>query len=139
MSEVTKTLLNIRSLRAYSREISLEQLEEALDKLTIVVGERKIQEEEEAAARKEQEQKLKAIADQIASDGLDINAVIQALAGQSIGNKPKQKRAPKPPKYKYIDDQGEEKTWTGQGRTPSPIQKQLDQGKSIDDFLISNS
>jgi DNA-binding protein H-NS len=35
--ELTKTLLNIRSLRAYSRELTLEQLEEALDKLTTVV------------------------------------------------------------------------------------------------------
>ncbi|MCG6230236.1 H-NS family nucleoid-associated regulatory protein [Vibrio furnissii] len=136
MSELTKTLLNIRSLRAFSRELSFEQLEEALEKLTIVVSERKIQEEQEAAERQEQEKKLKAIADQIASDGLDVNAVIQALAGQSIVTKPKQKRAPKPPKYEYLDDEGEVKTWTGQGRTPSPIQKQLDQGKTLDEFLI---
>lgn len=40
MSELTKTLLNIRSLRAFSRELTLEQLEEALDKLTTVVAER---------------------------------------------------------------------------------------------------
>ncbi|MEB5519401.1 transcriptional regulator, partial [Vibrio cholerae] len=41
MSEITKTLLNIRSLRAYARELTIEQLEEALDKLTTVVQERK--------------------------------------------------------------------------------------------------
>lgn len=46
MSELTKTLLNIRSLRAAARELTLEQLEDALSKLTTVFTERK--EEEEA-------------------------------------------------------------------------------------------
>lgn len=58
MSEITKTLLNIRSLRAYARELTIEQLEEALDKLTTVVQERKEAEAEEIAARAEQEAKL---------------------------------------------------------------------------------
>ena len=34
--ELAKTLLNIRTLRAYSKSLTLEQLEEALDKLTTV-------------------------------------------------------------------------------------------------------
>ncbi len=58
MSEITKTLLNIRSLRAYARELTIEQLEEALDKLTTVVQERKEAEAEEIAARAEQEAKV---------------------------------------------------------------------------------
>ena len=65
MSEITKTLLNIRSLRAFSRDLTLEQLEEALDKLTIVVEERRESEEKEQAAQAEQEAKLAAIAEQI--------------------------------------------------------------------------
>ncbi len=137
MSELTKTLLNIRSLRAFARELTLEQLEEALDKLNTVVAERKEAEEEERAARAEQEAKLAAIADQIAKDGIDVDALISALAGDGKAKtKSKSKRAPRPAKYKYVDASGEEKTWTGQGRTPSAIQEQLDAGKSLDDFLI---
>ncbi|EDP60339.1 H-NS family nucleoid-associated regulatory protein [Vibrio sp. AND4] len=135
MSELTKTLLNIRSLRAFSRELTLEQLEEALDKLTIVVEERREAEEVERAALEQQEAKLAAIAEQIAQDGIDVEALISALAGETK-SKAKSKRAPRPAKYKYIDHTGEEKTWTGQGRTPSAIQEQLDAGKSLDDFLI---
>ncbi|NOH50547.1 H-NS histone family protein [Vibrio rotiferianus] len=135
MSELTKTLLNIRSLRAFSRELTLEQLEEALDKLTIVVQERKEAEEADRAAQAEQEAKLAAIAEQIAQDGIDVNALINALSGETK-TKTKSKRAPRPAKYKYVDTTGEEKTWTGQGRTPSAIQEQLDAGKSLDDFLI---
>ncbi|MDA0127703.1 H-NS family nucleoid-associated regulatory protein [Vibrio sp. MarTm2] len=137
MSELTKTLLNIRSLRAFSRELTLEQLEEALDKLTTVVEERREAEEAERAAAAEQEAKLSAIAEQIAKDGIDVEALISALAGDSKAKtKAKSKRAPRPAKYKYTDANGEEKTWTGQGRTPSAIQEQLDAGKSLDDFLI---
>ncbi|ELH4234359.1 H-NS histone family protein [Vibrio fluvialis] len=134
MSEVTKTLLNIRSLRAYARELTLEQLEEALDKLTIVVQERKESEEEERAEREAQEAKLAAIAEQIAKDGIDVDALITALAGETK-TKAKGKRAPRPAKYKYIDN-GVEKTWTGQGRTPSVIQKALDEGKSLEEFAL---
>ncbi|MCL0267393.1 H-NS histone family protein, partial [Klebsiella pneumoniae] len=39
-------------------------------------------------------------------------------------------------KYAYVDDAGEQKTWTGQGRTPAPIKAQLDAGKTLEDFLI---
>ncbi|ELP5728486.1 H-NS histone family protein [Vibrio vulnificus] len=135
MSELTKTLLNIRSLRAFSRELTLEQLEEALDKLTTVVTERQEAEAEERAAKAEQEAKLAAIAEQIAKDGIDLEALISALAGETK-TKNKGKRAPRPAKYKYVDTNGEEKTWTGQGRTPSAIQAQLDSGKSLSDFEI---
>uniref|UniRef100_UPI003D19472B H-NS family nucleoid-associated regulatory protein n=1 Tax=Aeromonas bestiarum TaxID=105751 RepID=UPI003D19472B len=47
----------------------------------------------------------------------------------------KMKRAPRPAKYKYQED-GQEKTWTGQGRMPKAIAEQVEQGKSLDDFLI---
>jgi len=136
MSEITKTLLNIRSLRAFSRELTLEQLEEALEKLTTVVSERQ---EAEAKVREEQaaqEAKLSAIAAQIADAGIDPEAVIAALSGENKA-KGKSKRAPRPAKYKYTDPaSGEEKTWTGQGRTPSAIQVELDAGKTLEDFAI---
>lgn len=40
MSDAMKALLNLRSLRALSREYTLEQLQEALEKLQTVVSER---------------------------------------------------------------------------------------------------
>ncbi|MFB9134405.1 H-NS histone family protein [Vibrio sp. AK197] len=139
MSELTKTLLNIRSLRAFARDLTMEQLEEALDKLTIVVEERKEQEEAELAEKAEQEAKLAAIAEQIAQDGIDVTALIDALSGETKSKKSKSKRTPRPAKYKYVDANGQEKTWTGQGRTPSAIQAHLDAGNSLDDFLIEKN
>lgn len=136
MNEIIKTLLNIRSLRAYSRELTLEQLQEALKKLSTVVEERR----EEEAKNQEQEllkeAKLAEIMRQIKEQGLDSSEVISALASTTASNKPKSKRAPRPAKYKYIDASGSEQFWTGQGRTPSVIQTALDNGQSLDDFLI---
>ncbi|EGU41188.1 DNA-binding protein H-NS [Vibrio ichthyoenteri ATCC 700023] len=129
MSELAKTLLHIRSLRAFSRELTLEQLQEALSKLTTVVDERRDEESQLIAEQEEKEAKLKAIADTLTRDGIDINDLMNALSKQPI--KTKSKRAPRPAKYRYMDENGEEKTWTGQGRTPSAL---VD--KNLDDFLI---
>jgi DNA-binding protein H-NS len=138
MSELAKTLLNIRSLRAFSRELTLEQIEEALDKLTIVLEERRQLEEEERAAQAEQNKKLEEVKKRIVDEGIDLEDLIAALANETSAktSKPKQKRAPRPAKYKYTNENGEEKTWTGQGRTPSAIQSQLDAGKSLEDFAL---
>ena len=46
------------------------------------------------------------------------------------------KREPRPAKYKYTDETGQERTWTGQGRTPRVIQKALDKGASLASFEI---
>ncbi|PMH46754.1 transcriptional regulator [Vibrio sp. 10N.286.49.B3] len=135
MSELTKTLLNIRSLRAFSRELTLEQLEEALEKLTTVVQERQEVEAEDRAAKAEREAKLAEYAAMIAKDGIELDDLIAALSGEAKAT-PKKKRAPRPAKYKYIDGNGDEKTWTGQGRTPSAIQDQLDAGKSLEEFAL---
>ncbi|MFA0085880.1 transcriptional regulator [Vibrio sp. 10N.286.49.C2] len=135
MSELTKTLLNIRSLRAFARELTVEQLEEALEKLTIVVTERRESDEEERAEREAREAKLSEYAQMIAKDGIDVEDLIAALSGESKA-KNKSKRAPRPAKYKYLDDNGAEKTWTGQGRTPSIIQAALDAGKSLEEFEL---
>uniref|UniRef100_UPI001F3B6EF5 H-NS family nucleoid-associated regulatory protein n=1 Tax=Klebsiella quasipneumoniae TaxID=1463165 RepID=UPI001F3B6EF5 len=49
----------------------------------------------------------------------------------------KTKRAARPAKYSYVDENSETKTWTGHGRTPAVIKKAMDeQGKTLDDFLI---
>ncbi len=135
MSELTKTLLNIRSLRAFARELTFDQLEEALEKLTIVVEERREAAEEEKAVSEAREAKLAEYAQMIAKDGIDVEDLISALSGEGK-TKTRKKREPRPAKYKYVDTTGEEKTWTGQGRTPSAIQALLDAGNSLDDFLI---
>lgn len=119
-------LLNLRSLRAISREYPLEQLQEALEKLKIVVSERSEIEAKLLAEDKERKEKLETYRKMLIDDGIDPLELMNLLEA-----KPKSKRGTRPAKYKFIDDDGEEKTWTGQGRTPKFL---VD--KNLDEFLI---
>ncbi len=71
MTDAIKLLMDIRNLRSFTREsMTLEQLQEALDKLTQVVNERITEEEQEKAATKERDEKLEIYRQMLLSDGL---------------------------------------------------------------------
>ncbi|HCK7581404.1 histone-like nucleoid-structuring protein H-NS [Salmonella enterica subsp. enterica serovar Paratyphi A] len=134
MSEALKILNNIRTLRAQARECTLETLEEMLEKLEVVVNERR--EEESAAAEvEERTRKLQQYREMLIADGIDPNELLNSMAAAKSGTKAK--RAARPAKYSYVDENGETKTWTGQGRTPAVIKKAMEeQDKQLEDFLI---
>ncbi|HEJ9411824.1 TPA: histone-like nucleoid-structuring protein H-NS [Proteus mirabilis] len=134
MSESLKILNNIRTLRAQARETSLETLEEMLEKLEVVVNERREEEEAAKAEIEEREQKLQKYRDMLISDGIDPTELFNVISGNKTT---RTKRAARPAKYSYVDDNGETKTWTGQGRTPAVIKRAIEeQGKSLEDFLL---
>ncbi|MBD1575429.1 MULTISPECIES: H-NS family histone-like protein [Vibrio] len=137
MSEIKKSaLLNIRSLRAFTREeFTLQEVEELLEKLSTVYEERKAAEEQELAQQAERDAILADYANKLAKDGINLEDLVAAMSGGEVKTKSRKKREPRPAKYQYTLN-GEVKTWTGQGRTPSVIQEALDSGKSIDTFLI---
>lgn len=120
-------LFKIRTLRALSREYSLEQLQEALSKLGQVVQERTLHEEQFHEQNREREEKLETYRQLLLADGISAEELLNSIKD----NTKKKKRAPRPAKYRFIEN-GVEKTWTGQGRTPSFLE-----GKNLDDFLIS--
>lgn len=133
MGETLKVLNNIRTLRAQAREVDLVTLEEMLEKLTTIVEDRR---EEEASFIKQQEEKqakLEAFRQKMLEDGID-PAELLSVASTSI--KTKSTRTPRPAKYKYVDENGLEKQWTGQGRTPKAIAAALEAGKTLEDFEI---
>lgn len=134
MSDALKILNNIRTLRAQAREVDLEVLEEMFEKLTIVIQERR---EEDASAQQEAQEKISKLQryrEMLLADGIDPTD----LLGSGDVKVTKVKRAPRPAKYEYTDENGEHKTWTGQGRTPVAIKKLLDEGKSLTDFEIKS-
>ncbi|MEX9753353.1 histone-like nucleoid-structuring protein H-NS [Providencia vermicola] len=136
MSESLKALNNIRTLRAQAREIALESLEEMLEKLTVVVEERREEENQARAELEEKSRKLESFRQMAEEQGIDLNELVQIL-DTGKGTSTRAKRAARPAKYKYVDENGETKTWTGQGRTPAVIKVAIEeQGKSLDDFLI---
>lgn len=134
MSDLLKMLTNVRSLRVLARETSLEQLEIALEKFSLVVEEKreaKAKAEREIAERQARIAKLK---ESLIQEGITAQELAILLGQESQSQR--KKREPRPAKYKYIDENGEERTWTGQGRTPKVIQKALDAGKSLSSFEI---
>ncbi|HHE3584119.1 DNA-binding protein H-NS-like protein [Pasteurella multocida] len=134
MSDLLKMLTNVRSLRVLARKTSLEQLEIALEKFSLVVEEKREAEakaEREIAERQARIAKLK---ESLIQEGITAQELAILLGQESQSQR--KKREPRPAKYKYIDENGEERTWTGQGRTPKVIQKALDAGKSLSSFEI---
>lgn len=136
MSEALKVLNNIRTLRAQAREYSVETLEEMLEKLDVVVKERREEESHFQAENEERTRKLNQYREMLLADGIDPNELINTLTATPRAAA-KGKRSVRPAKYGYTDEKGESRTWTGQGRTPAVIKMALEeQGKSLDDFLL---
>ena len=136
MNDFLKTLMNIRSLRAVLRELSYEQLVEAKDKFDEIYAEREQQESKLREESAERLQQLAEFTELLKQAGIDPSELVGTAApAKADGSANKAKRAPRPAKYKYIED-GQEKTWTGQGRMPKAIAEAVAAGKALDDFLI---
>ena len=132
MAEVLKVLTNIRSLRVLARNESLELLESILEKLQLVISEKreellKIQQEE-----KERQERIAKYKDLLKQEGITVDELAEILGAEV----PRKKRETRPAKYQYVDENGVTKTWTGQGRTPKAIQTKLDKGQSLSVFEI---
>ena len=133
MNEFVKTLLNIRSLRAIARELTIQQLDEALEKLISVVEEKRKEQAAISAANEAKRNKLNEYKELLAAEGISP----EELLGLVPGSTEKAKRTPRAPKYKYLDSNNIEQTWTGQGRQPKPIADAIRSGeKRLEDFLI---
>ncbi|KAA8996753.1 H-NS histone family protein [Affinibrenneria salicis] len=66
----------------------------------------------------ERQAKIEALRTQLLEDGIE---PAELPGSVSTRKSAKTKCEPRSAKYKYIDDNGDEKTWTGQGRTPKAI------------------
>lgn len=131
MKDLMKKMNNIRTLRVMAREATFAELELMLEKLSTVVEERR---EGAILAQAEQEQKsikLKEYLDMLEQDGIN-PAELVSSAPTLVEKKPRKKVEPK---YEW-NENGEHKTWTGQGRKPKFIQNSLDQGMDLAQFAI---
>ncbi|MGP1958744.1 MAG: H-NS family histone-like protein [Arsenophonus sp. NC-CH8-MAG3] len=130
-----KSLNNIRTLRSIAREVSLESLQEINDKLNTVVDERREDENKVRAQLEAHNQKVAKYIKLLEGEGLSLDDLVTAKTPSKISSRTK--RATRPAKYQYKNENGEIKTWTGQGRTPAIIKQAVEKyGKKIEDFLI---
>lgn len=135
-TEIIKVLMNQRSLRAATRDLPLEQLREAVEKMNAIIAEREVEEDAIREQNQLRAQKIEEYRQLLQADGIEVRDLVMDMVTPST-SKQKQKRDPRPAKYQYTDASGELVTWTGQGRQPLPIREAIEkEGKSLDDFLI---
>ncbi|MBE8745327.1 H-NS histone family protein [Aeromonas veronii] len=140
-NELLKILCSVRSLRVAMRDLPMETQEKIQDNVLMVVSDNQtafqIQEEERKRKEQERQAALEKVNELLAQNGMTFNDLLSE-AGATTSDSPakaKTKRQPRDPKYRWVQD-GEEKTWTGQGKTPKFLAEKLAAGRSLDEFLI---
>lgn len=133
---------NLAALRKLAKKIDAREFIEFADKVQKVLAEVKQQQADEKEKHQQMEEKLKKACESLRGEGFefDDNELSQILLGQSpvkVTQRTKREKShPKPPKYKFTNEKGEEKTWCGTGRVPKVIQQSIKDGGSLDEFLI---
>lgn len=130
---VRKVLSNIRSLRAFAREVDFELLKDMAQKFNAVVEELREDAEREAKEREQRDARKRELLEMIASEGFSV----EELTGASDTGTTRKKRVVQqvPAKYQF-EVNGEMQYWTGRGRKPKTIEEAIAAGKKLDDFLI---
>ena len=129
MQEFIDTLSRYRQAKALLKNQTVEELELITTNLSKILDEKKEQEAALFEEQQEKNEKLAAYKEMLAADGIDINELAAHVANTSATVK--SSRTPRPAKYAYTDEDGQSKTWTGQGRTPKFLED-----KNLEDYLI---
>ncbi|NRN30166.1 H-NS family nucleoid-associated regulatory protein [Photorhabdus heterorhabditis] len=134
---VSKYLTGLTTLRKFAQTKDFDWLEEVYQKLEIIVEESR---ESSRLARleiEEKEQKRLEVLRIIAEMGFDIKTINIPIT--LSGFKPKKSNTGKgktrKPKYQF-NENGEIKYWSGNGKRPLGLQKLLNEGHLLDEFLI---
>lgn len=127
MNPIQEALSSNRTCKKFLLECDFIFLSTLHEKITATLAERKAQHEAQEQLRQEREKKRLELLDLIKAEGFSLS---DFAGGQPAAKAPKRKR-----KYQYVED-GVTKYWSGVGRLPVAIQRELDAGKNLDSFLI---
>lgn len=131
MKDFLDILTHGRRLQGAVKELNLNELEQVQEKLASIVEKRKEKAREAERAQEEKQQKLAEIKRQMEAAGLNVED-LQALTQ----NEPKKTGKKRPIKYKLVDNDGHEHTWTGIGRMPRVYKDALASGQSLTQFAV---
>lgn len=134
LEEIKSAISNIRQLRAIAKDVNSEWLLEVREKLDMVIQEKKDEEELAQLEAREREEKIAKLKAYIANE---LNESPESLLGELTGQPKKEtKTSTVKPKYRYTDEKGVTRTWTGRGKKPKFFAEKIEQGESIDQYLI---
>lgn len=134
LSIVSKYLSNISSLRAFAKDKEIAFLEKALENLSQVIVDQKEMIELERIELEELEINRQAIIKELAEKGWTLEALLNPVMKE---NKKRSSGISKP-KYAYPAETGEMLYWSGRGRMPFGLKELINNGRNLEDFLISN-
>lgn len=127
MNPIQEALSSNRICKKFLSECDFIFLTSLCEQITTTLAERKAQHEAQEQLRQEREKKRLELLEMIEAEGFSLS---DFAGGQPVAKAPKRKR-----KYQYVEA-GVTKFWSGVGRVPVAIQRELDVGKSLDSFLI---
>ena len=127
MNYIQEELSSERSLKKFLRESDFIFLEKLRERISSTLDEKRAEFEAQENQRRQREEKRVELLALIESEGFSI--------ADFTGTKPVKKAAKRKPKYQYFEN-GKTHYWSGVGRVPVYIQRELDSGKSLDSFLI---
>ena len=126
---------NRQSLREEILTLSQAQQAKVIQNLNMVILERHAEIEANDSARQERRLKIQRILAMIKNDNLDVESVVAEMLASAT---PASAKTLSPARYIYIDKNGQEKTWSGRGRTPDVIRQAIETyDLSLDAFLIT--
>jgi DNA-binding protein H-NS len=134
MSEFSDILLHARRLQGATKDLSLDELFDAQEKLALVIEKRKELQAQYELENQAKIAQIEAIKKQMLEAGLDISDFDSSIAS----DKPKRMRkrgAKRPIKY-AITVNSDTTSWTGIGRMPVVFTQALASGKSLEDFAV---
>ena len=129
MQEFIDTLTRYRQAKVLLKNQTVEELELITTNLSKILDEKKEQEATLLEEQQEKNEKLAAYKEMLAADGIDINELFDLVTKTPTTKKAP--HTPRPAKYAYTNEDGQAKTWTGQGRTPKFLAD-----KNLEDYLI---
>ncbi len=95
------------------------------EKLNVVIEERREDAEREAAERRELEAKRQQAIEYIISLGLDPESLLAPVTADTVKTRRKAKGGVRKAKYRFKDENGEIREWSGNGKRPLALQKCL--------------
>ncbi len=129
--DLISTLSNRRKLKAFLRVLPVNTVLEMQYNFSTVTDELKQEHEKQQTAERQRQEKIEEYRALLKAEGFDLNELVGSITESAS----KPVRATRPAKYEFMDN-GYRKTWTGQGRMPLPLKVAIEQGKTLNDFLI---
>lgn len=135
---ISKHLSSITTIRKFALTKDFEWLQEVKDKLEAVIEENRELFEQARKEAEEKEKKRLDLLKMIEDSGFSLESLLNPVTKVKIKTKKKSSINARKPKYEFLDENGEIQTWSGNGKPPTTLQKLLDDGNPLEDFLIKN-